>query len=260
MRLVPAYAMAIAVAAGVLLSVAAGQPPPRKDATRAQFERHLREWREFVSQPKVAITAAGPYTPNPGCDGIAAMGMKAVPLLMETMAEAPSNNFYLQMALWRILRCGGDFPPGMRDARSNDAEVRAWLRWWAAGPQGSRTEFNQRYDRWEAIVRAGQAVLWVDTVSYDLREPYRLQSRRQWRDAGRAYEALKGMGAELLPRVAEKAAEGDPAILLTIAAEIVGERQRLWARRPGSPDAPADYLDWWQDNQTRWRIPWPTDD
>jgi len=259
----------------VLLAVSAAEPrfqqttqegPRASPELRAVFEHRYSAWTKYIApydgtSSTVLLDAwAESGLQSPGFQHIVELGPEAVPFMVHAIEDNgllhPAS--LLSFAVAKITRKSfGLTPEEMRGHFQSGDEIATLKRirqqvldWWTSRPQTSAL-FESAYGRWKVAKKKGIRVLEITERTYDA-ERNLIMPKATHTDLGLAYQALRELGIEALPLIAEKVKGGEHD-LLPLFAELSDSRGIT--ERGSLPERANSTLQWWEKHKHNWLLP-----
>ena len=230
---------------GVMLAVlahlhtgAVAQEDRGQELKRVFSEKH-RAWlesRREVQGITSVLDRKAVFDDNQAAEEIVALGIPAVPLLLEKLDEDP----FLGYVLWRITkwkygieRLGERAPdfvwvvqefPDLVGDTGPPHNSRVWRRWWHEGRKSTADWFADRYREWK-----------------DAKEHGRTD------EAAAKYQRLKDLGLPALPLMIDKVRAGDTELVAAITYLTDGKLTQTASQE--------QCLGWWQANNKKYTLP-----
>jgi hypothetical protein len=222
--------LVVAIGPVALLGAIQPAPPPtpaRADsALRAAFEENYQKFKADCEKVWYSSSSYDRLS-SPYYRAIVDMGLPALPLIMEKIAEDPDSpdSHWVSWAsaeIARVTRVPDIYPWAAQDRE---------LTWWAGGQKLANQRFEWAYGQWKAAKAAG---------------------RRE--DARKFLKTMCAIGFAALPPMMEKVSAGDAELLPVVrgmtsgAAVITGSTPQ---------ERTTACVAWWDKNKTTWLIPFP---
>lgn len=217
-------------------------PPPAPVDIKTLFEQRNSAWQLWASAQgeKASLTKGVEY------DALRQLGPPAVGMMVAEMEKTDKPRVAAALAEMIIRITQKVFPK-----ETNSDQVKLIGQWWHEGRKTTAADFEKNYAAWKACRAKGDTLLMIrDQASFDDASKTIVTKHEQTTDLGKAYLAMKGMGIDILPMLAQKlqAKEYD---LLPLFADIA---------RVQNPNIDAEKrakttLDWWGKNKEKYLLP-----
>ena len=192
------------------------------------------------------------------CDGpkefraLYALGVPAVPLMIDKMQQSPDEAYPLANAVERITQkvfAANEYPVGKVGDLHEEAKL--YLAWWATGRKDVRAKFDKFYADLKAAKKDGDNVISMDETIYDNVNKKVTIQRNSLTPFGEAYTGIENLGVDVLPIIFEKVQANDYD-LLTIFSDLTGGKGHF----NGKVEKRAmDLVNWWGKNKDKWLLP-----
>lgn len=208
---------------------------PDRAALKREFQTRYDAWKDAIRGYLGAHHSANSYPILPEHQALLAMGVPVVPVIIDVFEQDEKDsklddNDRMRMVSLVYMITWKCFDWRKYDTRTPRDQMRLWVKWWKEERKQTPQILNDRYPKWDALMRADKT-----------------------KEADDILEEVRYLGIDALPFVIGKISEGDMRL-----AGFVPKLAR--DRSLGENPSRETVLAWWEKNKDRLTLPDPEPD